>query len=127
MLTAQGASWLERKLARTVEVTQKVTRKPEGLEVCIESSLKTACTTTKVGAGWEAKAVEKGEGRARTDWSADGKALVTLTEVRLRDGTAIEVSLTRALEAEGKTTVQTIELKKSGTSYKARRILRKQP
>lgn len=127
LLDAQGAPWVAKKAAKTLVVTQKVALKPEGLEVCAESSLRSKCTIAKIGAGWEDRETEQGKGRARTDWSADGTALITVTEAKLKDGTPVELRMTRTLEDAGKTTVQLLELKaKDGKAHKARRVLRKQ-
>lgn len=127
MLAAQGASWVERKAAGSFQVTQKVANKADGLEVCVESSLGTKCNLVKAGGGWEDKETDKGKVRARTDWSEDGKALVTTSEVTLKDKKPALMVVTRTLEDESKTTVQTIELKvKDGKSYKVRRVLRRQ-
>ncbi|HEY3448920.1 MAG TPA: hypothetical protein VGK67_21345 [Myxococcales bacterium] len=127
LLAAQGASWIERKAAGSFVVTQKVSNKPEGLEVCVESSLGTKCNLVKAGQGWEEKETEKGKVRGRADWSEDGKALVVTTELTLKDKKPAQMIVTRSLEDEGKTTVQTLELKiKDGKAYKARRILRRQ-
>jgi len=129
MLKAQGASWLERKAAGSVVVTQKLKQKgADEYEVCMETSLGKNCNDLKIGVGWEEKANDKGKARARTDWSADGKALVTLTETTpAKEASPIEFRMTRTLQDDGKTTVQLLELKgKDGKLCKARRILRKQ-
>lgn len=127
MLAAQGASWVERKAAGSVVVTQKVTPAPDGFEVCVETPVKNKCNPVRIGGGWEEKESEKGKVRSRTDWSADGKAVVTISEITLPDGKAARLDVTRTLEDGGKTTVQVIELKiKDGKAYKARRVLRKQ-
>ena len=127
MLAAQGASWVERKAAGSIVVTQKVAHRPEGIEVCVESSFKHACNLVKIGAGWEEKSGDKGKAKSRTDWSPDGKAVITTSEISLQDGKSAQLVVTRTLEDEGKTTVQLIELKiKDGKSCKARRVLRTQ-
>ena len=107
-------------------MTQKVTQKPGALEICVESSVANKCSTTPVGAGWEDKQSDKGTARTRTDWSPDGQALVTRSEIKLKDGSPAQVKLTRSLADGGKTTVQLLELTtKDGTTYKARRVLRR--
>ena len=69
-----------------------------------------------------------GKGRARTDWSADGQALVTRIEVKSKKGEAADFTIRRSLTDEGQTTVQALELRgKDGKTYKARRILRRVP
>ena len=129
MLKAQDAPWFARKAAGTVVVTQKIKQKaPEALEVCVETPVATNCDVLKIGAGWEEKKSDKGKVRVRTEWSADGQALVTFTETTpAKEQTPIELRLTRTLQDDGKTTVQLLELKgKDGKLFKARRILRKQ-
>ena len=128
MLKAQGASWVERKAAGAVVVTQTVRHRGDVIEIQAKSSFKTSKETIRIGAGWEERETELGKGRARTDWDADGKTLVTRVEVKPKKGDAAEFTIRRSLADEGQTTVQALELRaKDGKTYKARRILRRLP
>jgi hypothetical protein len=128
MLKAQGASWVERKAAGSVVVTQVVRHRGDVLEIEAKSSVKSRKQTIRIGAGWEEQETEMGKGRARTDWDADGKTLVTRVEVKSKKGESGEMTMRRSLADEGQTTVQALELRgKDGKTYKARRILRRVP
>jgi len=128
MLKAQGASWLERKLAGSTVVTQTVRHRGDTLEIQAKSSLRTSKDTIRIGAGWEERETEMGRGRARTDWDADGRTLVTRVEVKPKKGDPAAFTIRRSLADDGQTTVQALELRtKDGKAYKARRILRRVP
>jgi hypothetical protein len=124
LLKAAGASWVERKAAGSVVVTQTVRHRGDRLEIEAKSSFKTRKDTIRVGAGWEERETEMGRGRARTDW--DGAVLVTRVEVKPKKGAAAELTTRRSLTDGGQTTVQALELRApDGKVYKARRILRR--
>jgi hypothetical protein len=126
LLKAQGASWVERKAAGAVVVTQVVRHRGDTLEIQAKSSLRTSKETIRIGAGWEERETEMGKGRARTDWDADGRTLVTRVEVKPKKGDPAELTIRRSLSDEGQTTVQALELRaKDGKRYTARRVLRR--
>ena len=128
LLKAQGASWVERKAAGSTVVTQIVRHRGDVVEIQVKSSLRSRKETIRIGAGWEERETDMGKGRARTDWDADGKTLVTRMEVKSKKGETGEMIMRRSLADEGQTTVQALELRgKDGKTYKARRILRRVP
>jgi hypothetical protein len=128
LLKAHGASWVERKAAASVVVTQIVRHRGDTIEIEAKSSLKSRKQTIRIGAGWEEQETEMGKGRARTDWAADGTTLVTRVEVKSKKGETGDLVMRRSLADAGQTTVQAIELRgKDGKLYKARRLLRRVP
>ena len=60
MLKAQGASWVERKAAGSVVVTQIVRHRGDVVEMVVKSSLKTRKETIRIGGGWEERETEMG-------------------------------------------------------------------
>jgi hypothetical protein len=127
MLKAGGASWVERKAAASVVVTQIVRHRGDVVEIEAKSSLKSNKRAVRIGGGWEEQETEMGKGRARTDWDADGKTLVTRAEFKAKKGEGGALITRRSLVDDGQTTVQALELRKDGKVYKARRILRRVP
>ena len=127
LLAAQGKSWPVRKLAGSMQVTQKITQTATTLTIEMEGALADRTEIMKLDGSWENKtAGTTGPGRTRTYWAPDGKNLVTESIVTLENGDNATMSAKRTLRDNGKTLVQRISLTlKDGNTLSANRILRK--
>ena len=129
LLEVQGRSWIERKAARAMKVTQRITQTADSITIAVESVLRTKTDTFAIGGPWEERDTDElGRVRVRTEWSEDGVRLVVRNEAKLKDGTQGELRISRWLEDGGKTMVQLVELAlKDGRNPKARRVFRRAP
>lgn len=127
MMKAQGLSWLERRMARSAKVTQRIVQEPERLLLHIDNPLGARDETLPIGGAWEEKERKRaGQVRTRTYWSPGGEALVTESELHLKDGTPARLLLSRTLADQGQTLVQSFELRcQDGRRFTARRVFRR--
>lgn len=127
LLEVQGRSWIERKVARSMNVTQKIRQAGDTITIAVESALRTKVDVFAIGGPWEERTTDElGRVRVKTEWNADGKRLVVRNEAKLKDGTEGELRISRWFEDGGKTMVQLVELDlKDGRHPAARRVFRR--
>jgi hypothetical protein len=127
LLEVQGRSWIERKVARSMKVTQKIQQAGATITISVESVLRTKVDEFTIGSPWEKRDTDElGRVRQRTEWSPDGKRLVVRNEAKLKDGTEGELRVSRWLEDDARTMIQLLELVlKDGRQLKARRVFRR--
>lgn len=127
ILTAQGRSWAERKLADSVVVTQAMKVTADQLIVDISTPVSERQEILPLdGVARPTQTEHAGTVYTRTFWAEDGQVLVSVTQLTLPDGAPAEMVATRRIKDGGATMEQLLELKLSdGRVLKSNRVLRK--
>lgn len=110
MLKAQGVSYMKRKAAASMEVTQTIVQTGDTLSVDVDTSHKDTKTTVKVDGVTREVTTASGEKTQVTNlWKA--ATWVSTTVMPEHDGGPMTLTRTHALADAGKTLKQRIELK----------------
>lgn len=125
LMKAQGQSWIARRAARRMKVTQTLAQTEQSLTADLDSSLGHRHETLPIGGDWEVRTSDDGSSvKVRTAWVGD--ALVTETQLRLNDGSPAELGISRTLADGGRTMVQTLALRRGDQpTISARRVFRR--
>jgi hypothetical protein len=126
ILEKQGVPWALRRAAGSLSTTQHIRHEGDVVVIRVVNAVRDKEERLPVGGDWEVKETDLGQARVRSAWSTDGKALVTTTETKLKDGTPARYLLTRTLADGGRTMVQLVEFHAGGKDLTARRVLRRQ-
>ncbi|MEO0606042.1 MAG: lipocalin/fatty-acid binding family protein [Myxococcota bacterium] len=119
LLKAQGVSWVKRKAAAKLDVTQNV--KQDGDEVTIETVTSRKTKTTTLQVDGETRTVDGDRGKAEVTHAWDGEALVSTSTGP--DGGSLVTR--RSLSDDGRTLTQRVTLtSKDGSTVSIDRIFR---
>lgn len=121
LLRAWGASWLERRAARSMAPTQIISVTAERVTIVIETSILTR-TDTLILDGSPQASVSRAGGPVTTRSHWADSALVSRSELTTKDGRAIQLVATRTIEDGGATMRQRLELIENGTTLSADRV-----
>lgn len=121
VLKAQGISWLKRKAAAGLQVTQTIAQTDTQLTVDVTSSMHEKHHVFEVDG--KDRVVEGDQGAAVVNHVWEGEVLVT-TSVR-HDGSSTLV-IRRALADDGRTMTLDLSLTAAGAVHTAKRVFRKQ-
>jgi len=119
LLAAQGASWMERKAATSMSVTQTITLAETAATIAVETSVKSDTQTLKVDNQLRAISGEHGTSQVRHYWGAAGE-LITVSAGPSAGGTQMDVTITRSVS--GGQMHQLIEMKIDGQTLRADRV-----
>lgn len=112
ILVAEGASWPERQLAKTMTATQTITQTATAVTITIDSPILERTETTPTDGTPQSGTTKDGDPRvARTMW--DGAALVTTAVVTKAEG-AEQMSVRRTLEDGNNTLRQHVTVTTAG-------------
>jgi hypothetical protein len=129
MMTAEGLSSLERKLYSRLAETLAIEQTPT--EVIIKTTTSIVTDTQNLitdGSPHTREVFRIGQVTSRTNWDADGKTLVTETELTAGDGSPAHGTVRRSLEDKGASLIQVLSLELADHKViKARRVYRRQP
>jgi len=111
LLKAQGVSWVKRKAANGLKVTQTLARDGDQVTLSVVSSASSRDETLSVDG--ELRTVEGENGTMQVRHSWDGDVLVTVQETETPEGTAT-VTTRREASDDGATLTQRITLQTPG-------------
>lgn len=127
LLAAQGRSWVERKAANSVVITQVVTQTEETITLDVTSVATNRHDELKPGTGWQPSKTDRAESaKTRVLWSEDGQSLITETLMTFEGGEQATMKTTRSMTTDGQTTYMLLEFIKGGVHERSKRVLRKQ-
>lgn len=102
LLTARGASWMERKAVKGMSVTQTITQTGDTLRIEVDTSLKDSEQTVQVDGVAREQATPKGD-LATVTHRWDGAAWVSQSVARAPSGEAVHITRTTRVSADGAT------------------------
>jgi hypothetical protein len=128
LLRAQGASWMECKLADSIAVTQKITQTEKTLMIEVDGGFGKRTEVLKLDGIPETTYRERvGAVEIMSFWSEDGKKVVTIAKYTTKNGKKALWTIERYLGDSGKKLKVDHLLKIEGSAeLKATRVLLKQ-
>lgn len=126
LLTARGASWVERKAVARMDVTKKISQNGDTLTVEVITKAKSGSETVQVDGQAREKETKDGHQATVTNtWEARG--WVSTSVVTSEPGVKVTVTQTHSLSADGATLTQRIRfVKGSDAPIEVDRVFRRQ-
>ena len=129
MLAAQGVSWINRKLADTLAMTQVITQTDKTLTIQVSTALGTQTQILTMDGSSEIRDTDRKIGKvaSRSFWDKTGSSLVTVSNYTMPDGQKAEWTIRRYLKDEGRSLiVDHLLIIEDGRKLIATRVLRRQ-
>jgi hypothetical protein len=127
IMQALGRSKMEQKMAGNMAVTQTITQTVTQMTIAIKSMVKNQTEVLLLDGTKETRDTPNmGMVQTYTSWDKDGKTLVTIADMTLKNGDPAEMVMRRQLQDNGQTMLLQNELRlKDGQVLTANRIFRK--